>query len=104
MLILCIPDTLQSHANIEAGVRAILAAGAVPIVLGGDHSVNIPCINAFSEQAPVHLVQIDAHLDFVDERPWGEIWAWEPDAARGGKALCDGTVANRHSQCVFDRQ
>ena len=61
-------DTIQSHANIEAGVRAILRAGAVPIVLGGDHSVNIPCINAFSEQAPVHLVQIDAHLDFVDER------------------------------------
>ena len=61
-------DTIQSHKNIEAGVRAILAAGAVPIVLGGDHSVNIPCINAFSDQAPVHLVQIDAHLDFVDER------------------------------------
>jgi agmatinase len=49
-------------------VRAILRAGAVPIVLGGDHSVNIPCINAFSDQEPFHLVQIDAHLDFVDER------------------------------------
>ena len=49
-------------------MRAILAAGAVPIVLGGDHSVNIPCINAFSDQDPFHLVQIDAHLDFVDER------------------------------------
>ena len=61
-------DTMQSHANIEAGVRAILKAGAVPIVLGGDHSVNIPCINAFSDQKPFHLVQIDAHLDFVDER------------------------------------
>jgi agmatinase len=61
-------DTIQSHANIESGVRAILASGAIPIVLGGDHSINIPCINAFSEQAPVHLVQIDAHLDFVDER------------------------------------
>jgi agmatinase len=61
-------DTMQSHANIEAGVRAILKAGAVPIVLGGDHSVNIPCINAFSDQEPFHLVQIDAHLDFVDER------------------------------------
>ena len=61
-------DTVKSHANIEAGVRAILAAGAVPIVLGGDHSVNIPCINAFDGQEPVHLVQIDAHLDFVDER------------------------------------
>lgn len=61
-------DTEQSHANIEAGVRAILAAGAIPVVLGGDHSVNIPCINAFSDQAPFHLIQIDAHLDFVDVR------------------------------------
>ena len=61
-------DTIKSHANIEAGVRAILAAGAVPVVLGGDHSVNIPCINAFSDEEPFHLVQIDAHLDFVDER------------------------------------
>ncbi|MDA7598539.1 agmatinase [Alphaproteobacteria bacterium] len=61
-------NTINSHANIETGVRAILAAGAVPIVLGGDHSVNIPCINAFDDQEPFHLVQIDAHLDFVDER------------------------------------
>ncbi len=61
-------DTERSHANIEAGVRAILKAGALPVVLGGDHSVNIPCINAFSDQEPIHLVQIDAHLDFVDER------------------------------------
>ena len=61
-------DTVKSHANIETGVRAILAAGATPVVLGGDHSVNIPCINAFSDEKPFHLVQIDAHLDFVDER------------------------------------
>ena len=61
-------DTLGSHANIEAGVREILKAGALPVVLGGDHSVNIPCINAFDDQEPFHLVQIDAHLDFVDER------------------------------------
>ena len=61
-------DTVKSHANIETGVRAILKAGAVPIVLGGDHSINIPCINAFSDAEPFHLVQIDAHLDFVDER------------------------------------
>lgn len=61
-------DTVASHAAIEAGVRAILARGALPVVLGGDHSINIPCIDAFSEQEPLHLVQIDAHLDFVDER------------------------------------
>ena len=61
-------DQEASHRSIEDGVRAILAAGALPVVLGGDHSVNIPCINAFSEQEPIHVVQIDAHLDFVDER------------------------------------
>ena len=61
-------DTMKSHANIELGVRKILAAGALPVVIGGDHSVNIPCINAFADQEPIHIVQIDAHLDFVDER------------------------------------
>lgn len=61
-------DTARSHANIETGVRAILKAGALPVVLGGDHSINIPCVAAFSDEAPVHLVQFDAHLDFVDER------------------------------------
>ncbi len=61
-------DTETSHANIEAGVRAMLAAGALPVVLGGDHSVNIPCIRAFDDQGPIHILQIDAHLDFVDVR------------------------------------
>ena len=60
--------TEESHANIGFGVRKILAAGAIPLVIGGDHSINIPCINAFSDQDPVHVIQIDAHLDFVDER------------------------------------
>lgn len=61
-------DTVKSHANIEFAVRKILAAGALPVVLGGDHSINIPCVAAFSEQEPIHIVQVDAHLDFVDER------------------------------------
>ena len=61
-------DTIESHKNIEKGVRSILKAGALPVVLGGDHSVNIPCVNAFSNSGPIHILQIDAHLDFVDER------------------------------------
>jgi len=61
-------DTVNSHANIETGVRAILKAGALPVVIGGDHSVNIPCVNAFDDQGDIHILQIDAHLDFVDER------------------------------------
>jgi len=61
-------DTIKSHANIEHGVRKILDAGALPVVIGGDHSINIPCINAFDGAGPIHILQIDAHLDFVDER------------------------------------
>lgn len=61
-------DTMKSHANIETAVRTALKAGAMPVVIGGDHSVNIPCINAFDDQGDIHILQIDAHLDFVDER------------------------------------
>lgn len=65
-------DTEKSHANIEAGVRAALAAKALPVIIGGDHSINIPCIRAFDGPeytgGPLHVLQIDAHLDFVDER------------------------------------
>ena len=61
-------DTQRSHANIEYGVRKIRESGALPVVLGGDHSINIPCVNAFTGGRPIHIVQIDAHLDFVDER------------------------------------
>jgi agmatinase len=61
-------DTTRSHANIRKGVEAMLAAGALPVVIGGDHSVNIPCIEAFEGRGDIHILQIDAHLDFVDER------------------------------------
>ena len=61
-------DTIKSHANIKFGVQKILAAKAIPVVMGGDHSINIPCIDAFENEDPIHVIQIDAHLDFVDER------------------------------------
>ncbi|WP_299294856.1 agmatinase [uncultured Tateyamaria sp.] len=61
-------DTTGSHANIETGVLSALAAKALPVIIGGDHSINIPCIRAFEGQGDIHILQIDAHLDFVDER------------------------------------
>ena len=45
-------DTVASHRNIATGVGKILSAGALPVVIGGDHSVNIPCIDAFEGQEP----------------------------------------------------
>jgi agmatinase len=61
-------NTEKSHANIKTGVNAILDAGAFPVTIGGDHSINIPCIDAFEGRGDIHILQIDAHLDFVDER------------------------------------
>ncbi len=61
-------DMQQSHANAESAVRQILSQGAMPVVLGGDHSIHAPVIKAFDQQGPIHIVQFDAHLDFVDER------------------------------------
>ncbi len=61
-------DTIKSHENIKLGVKKIIEAKAIPVILGGDHSINIPCIDAFEDQESIHVIQIDAHLDFVDER------------------------------------
>ncbi len=55
-------------ANIEATTRAILERGAMPVTLGGDHAVPIPILRALEDHGPLVVVQIDAHLDFVDER------------------------------------
>ncbi len=48
-------------------VRAILRRGAIPIILGGDHSVPIPVLRAYETFGPIFVVQIDAHLDWRDE-------------------------------------
>ncbi|MCX7623973.1 MAG: agmatinase [Thermomicrobium sp.] len=48
-------------------VRSILAQGAVPIVLGGDHAVTVPILRAYGGYGRLCVVQMDAHLDWRDE-------------------------------------
>lgn len=60
-------DPPTTAANITAAVGAIIAAGAVPVVLGGDHSITHPVVLAFD--GPLYVVQFDAHLDYA--RPEG---------------------------------
>jgi agmatinase len=60
-------DGPANRERAEAAVRAILARGAVPIVLGGDDSVPIPFFRAFQGGGPLTVVQVDAHLDWRDE-------------------------------------
>lgn len=47
-------------------IGAIRAAGAVPVGLGGDHSVTFPILKAFAGGGDLAIVQLDAHLDFTD--------------------------------------
>ncbi|CAE7663802.1 AGMAT, partial [Symbiodinium pilosum] len=50
-------------------VEQVLSAGITPFILGGDHATTAPVCSALAALSkPVVLVQIDAHLDFVDER------------------------------------
>jgi agmatinase len=60
-------DGPGNQQRADAAVRAVLGAGAVPIVLGGDDSVPIPVLRAFEGRDPIRIVQVDAHLDFRDE-------------------------------------
>ena len=55
------------YRRAEAAVRKILAAGALPITIGGDHGVPIPVLRAFEGRGPITLVHVDAHLDWRDE-------------------------------------
>src|SRR5262249_3224903 len=55
-------------ANMQDAVARLAARGTLPVTLGGAHSVSIPAVRALAPRGPFAVVQLDAHLDFVDER------------------------------------
>lgn len=85
-------DAATAREAIEAAVAAVLRRGAVPISLGGDHSVTYPALRAFRTLGPVTILHIDAHSDLYDQFPL-------PDPARPG-----GPPGDRYSHaCPFAR-
>jgi agmatinase len=57
-------DAPASHAAIEATVGQVLAAGVMPVVLGGDHSISEPAVRACAAvHGPVGMVHFDTHTD-----------------------------------------
>ena len=53
---------------IQLSVKRIVDAGAMPLVVGGDHSISLPCLRAVAAKyGPLGLVQFDAHID-----TWGD--------------------------------
>ncbi|MGV1099043.1 agmatinase [Thiovibrio sp. JS02] len=68
-----IPDfsslgTAEACQAIRAGIAGELVAGRFPVLLGGEHTVTVPAVQACREKYPnLHVVQIDAHLDLRQE-------------------------------------
>jgi agmatinase len=58
----------RTHAAIEQRIDSVLAAGARPLCVGGDHSVTLPILRALARRhGPLGLVHFDAHPDTWDE-------------------------------------
>jgi len=61
-------DTQQCLQNAYEDALELISKNVLLVVMGGDHAVSIPIVRAFKDKGPMHVVQFDAHLDFVDER------------------------------------
>lgn len=63
----------RAHALVYRKVRDVAATGAIPIVLGGDHSITWPSATAVAEvrrPGSIGIVHFDAHADTANE-DWG---------------------------------
>ncbi len=58
----------RTYEIIEKEVAEVLAAGAIPVAVGGDHSISLPLLRAVARRhGPVGLVHFDSHPDTWDE-------------------------------------
>jgi len=56
-------DLAECHADIEAAYRMIAGGRAVPLSVGGDHSMTGSILKGLAASEPVGLIQFDAHCD-----------------------------------------
>jgi agmatinase len=60
----------RAHASIYRKVRDVAATGAIPIVLGGDHSITWPAASAIAgirRPGSIGVVHFDAHADTAND-------------------------------------
>jgi agmatinase len=53
----------RSLSNLGEMVAEVCANGAKPLVIGGDHAITCPIVEALGEE--VHVIQLDAHIDYM---------------------------------------
>lgn len=57
-----------ARERITGAARQVRERCRLPVFLGGDHSVTYPLLRAFDDVPELHVIQLDAHLDFTDTR------------------------------------
>ncbi len=75
-----------AHARITEAARLVRRRARLPLFLGGDHSVTFPLLRAYDDVPGLHVVQLDAHLDFTDVRD-GTKWSNSSPFRRATEAL-----------------
>ena len=80
----------KAYAAIEQAMDRILGAGAIPLAVGGDHSITLPILRSIARRhGPVGLVQFDAHIDTWDEYFGGKYFHGTPFR----RAIEEGLIA-----------
>jgi agmatinase len=81
----------KCYDAVEAGIGAIVDAGARPIVVGGDHSITLPVLRALARRhGPLAVVQFDAHIDTWDEYFGGKYFHGTPFRRAIEEGIVDG--------------
>jgi agmatinase len=58
----------RTFAQVEKAVDAVTAAGAMPLIAGGDHSITLPILRSLARRhGPLSLIHFDAHPDTWDQ-------------------------------------
>ena len=80
-------DIERSLGALQEAVSAVAGAGAIPVVLGGDHSIALPDVQGVAEHVGcgrVSVVHFDAHADTGDMAVRLAVRARPADAPAGG--------------------
>ncbi len=57
-----------ARERISDAACALRERARLPLFLGGDHSISFPLLRAYHDVPDLHVVQLDAHLDYSDRR------------------------------------
>jgi agmatinase len=78
-----IPANLEkSFDQISRGVGHVFSSGALPLMLGGDHSIGFPCVRGIAQctSKRIGIIHFDRHIDIqerdLDERMHTTPWYW----------------------------